>query len=358
MAHPVSAKQILALRLRSLRIDPIGTGDVAGTVRHLLATQAQDFGQAAWAIGLRSPGTGRSDVLAALERGEVVRSLPMRGTLHFVASEDLRWMLDLTAQRMLQSAGARFAALGLDRQTLDAAEGVTRAALAGGGSLSREEFMALLSANGIAPDGQRGYHVIFYLCQLAVICWGPPSGTQQAIVLVDEWIPATPDRDRDEALASFALRFFASHGPATERDLAWWTKLTLRDVRAAIASLGDRLTTLSHEGIDYLIATDALADGIPAAPRPAVQALPGFDEYLLGYQDRSLALETEHAWRIVPGNNGVFFPMIVSRGEVVGSWRRNPKTSIAEPDYFLRPTASQLVAFGRAAKKFERFTSG
>ena len=357
VSHPVSAKQILALRLRSQRIDPVGGADVVGTARHLLAMQAQDFAQALWAVGLRSAGTGRSDVLAALQRGELVRSLPMRGTLHFVASEDLRWMLDLTARRTLQAAATRFTALGLDQETLDAAERVTRAALAGGGSMSREEFMSLLTANGIAPDGQRGYHVIFYLCQLAVICWGPPSGTQQALVLVDEWIPASPERERDEALASFALRFFASHGPATERDFAWWTKLTLRDVRAAIAILGDRLTALTHEGSEYLIATDALADGIPSAPRAAVLTLPGFDEYLLGYQDRSLALETEHAWRIVPGNNGIFFPMIVSKGEVIGSWRRNPKTRLAEPDFFVEPGSPQLAAFDRAAKRYRVFQS-
>jgi hypothetical protein len=324
----------------------------------MLSLQAQDFAQALWAVGLRSRGATRGDVLAALTKGEVVRTLPMRGTLHLVAAEDLRWMLALTAERSLQSAATRFARLGLDRATLDRAEQVTRDALTGGNSLSRDEFMKLLASNGISPDGQRGYHVIFYLTQLALVCWGPPRGTQQALVLVDEWIPPTPKLDRAAALESFALRYCASHGPATERDFAWWTKLTLRDVRAAIASLGPRLTTLTLDGVDYFVATEALGGGIPSASRVSVHALPGFDEYLLGYQDRLLALDAEHAWRIVPGNNGVFFPMIVSNGRIIGAWRRNPKTGSIESEHFTEANPTQLAGFARAAKRYERFLGG
>lgn len=353
-----TAREMLRLRMFTQRIDPVGTADIVGTVGHLVAMQAQDFGQALWAVGARSERSTRSSVLAALARGEVVRSLPMRGTLHFVAPEDLRWILALTAERTLQSAATRFAGLGLDRATLDRAEHVARDALAGGGSLSRAEFMSLLAAHGIAPDGQRGYHIIFYLSQLALVCWGPPRGTQQALVLVDEWIPRAPERDRADAIESFALRYFASHGPATERDFAWWTKLTLRDVRAAIAGLGDGLTALALDGVDYLIATSALEDALSSRSRSAICALPGFDECFLGYQDRSLILEAEHSWRILPGSNGLFLPMIVSGGRVVGGWRRDPKTGIAEPDYFVDATPSELAGFSRAAKRYERFMAG
>jgi len=197
MAIEVGGREILRLREFTQRIDPVATGTVTETVRHLLATQAQDFGNALWAVGVRTKGSTRSDVLAALERGEIVRSLPMRGTLHFVAAEDLRWMLALTSARTLQGAKTRFENLGLDRATLERAAAITQRELSGG-AMSRDEFMRLLRSNGISPEGQRGYHVIFYLSQLSLVCWGPPSGTQQALVLVDDWIPAQtlPDRDR------------------------------------------------------------------------------------------------------------------------------------------------------------------
>jgi hypothetical protein len=360
MGIPVRAREIRALRLHSQLIEPIGTAGAADVVRHLLAIQAQDFGQALWAVGVRSKGAGRSDVIAALASGAVVRTLPMRGTLHFVASEDLRWMLTLTSARTIQSTATRFAQLGLDAATLDRAAALTLDALAGGGSLGRDEYLKMLSAGGVAPDGQRGYHIIFQLAQRAIVCWGPPAGTQQALVLVDDWIAPTPERDRAEALESFALRYFASHGPATERDFAWWTKLPLRDVRAAIAGLGAQLTALTLDGVDYLIPTSALGSaattgGVLAQPGASVFALPGFDEYLLGYQDRSLVLDDEHAWRIVPGNNGMFLPMIVSRGEIVGGWRRNSKTRAPEPEHFAEATPAQLAAFARAAKSYARF---
>jgi hypothetical protein len=355
-APTVTERELLRLREITQRIHPAAGGTVTETVRHLLAIQAQDFGNALWAVGLRTKDSTRSSVLAALDRGEVVRSLPMRGTLHFVAAEDLRWMLDLTSGRTLQGASARFRNLGLDHETLRRTESIARMALAGT-SMSREEFMALLERNGISPEGQRGYHVIFYLAQLGVVCWGPTSprqtsGTQQELVLLDDWIPASAPRERNAALAGFAERYFAGHGPATERDFAWWTKLTLKDVRAAIANCGTSLTELTCGGVSYWIATAELEAAELEAAEPeaaelaaaeagagevraagdsrarssdraaSVRVLPGFDEYLLGYQDRSLPLAAEHSQRIVPGNNGIFLPTIVAKGRIVGTWRR------------------------------------
>jgi hypothetical protein len=224
--------------------------------------------------------------------------------------------------------------------------------------MGRDEFLKMLEASGISPEGQRGYHVIFYLTQLSLVCWGPPSGTQQALVLVDDWIPAQRMPSRDDALAGLALRYFASHGPATERDFAWWTKLTLSDVRAAMALCGDRLTEIRCAGISYWIAGTELAAAAGQKPSVGVRVLAGFDEYLLGYQDRSLALPTEHAQRIVPGNNGIFLPMITSRGRVVGTWRRTPKsTTQIQADHFSDASAAAHASFARAAKAYGRFVA-
>jgi hypothetical protein len=356
MAMEVSARELLRLREFTQRISPVATGTVTETVRHLLAMQAQDFANALWAVGVRTRDATRSDVLAALESGEVVRSLPMRGTLHFMASEDLRWMLSLTSARTLQGAKTRFDNLGLDSATLERSARIVGKELAGG-AVGRDELMKLLAGNGISPEGQRGYHVIFYLTQLSLVCWGPPSGTQQALVLVDDWIPAQTLPAREVSLTQFASRFFASHGPATERDFAWWTKLTLKDVRAAMAACAGELTELSHDGTSYWIGTAELAAATGGRAGTGVHALPGFDEYLLGYQDRSLPLPTEHAQRIVPGNNGIFLPMITAKGRIVGTWRRTPKskTSAIEPEHFESATDAEHASFARAAKAYARF---
>jgi hypothetical protein len=356
----VTARDVLRSRQWSGRIDPLARGAVTDTVRHLLALQAQDFGQALWAVGSRTAGSTRSAVLAALASGEVVRTLPMRGTLHFVAAEDLAWMLDLTAPRMLQSVTTRFRALGLDAATLVRSEQVAVDALAGGNALSRDEFMKLLDANGISPEGQRGYHVIFYLNQRQILCWGPPSGTQQALVLVDEWISNRRSLDRDESLREIALRYFTGHGLATLRDFAWWTKLTLSDARAGIALAGDELEAMTLAGETYLASArewDAARDSNAGS---GIQVLAGFDEYLLAYQDRSLPLPAAHSQKIVPGNNGIFLPIIVAQGRVVGTWRRAAKaqTGAIEPEYFAAPSAALEKGVETAAKRYAEFARG
>jgi hypothetical protein len=351
-----SATDILRMRLSAQRLTT-PADDVRTVVRDLLALQAQDFAQGLWALGVRTASATRSDVLAALADGSIVRTLAMRGTLHFVQAIDLRWMLTVTAERTMRSAASRFATLGLDTSTFDHAEDTVRAAIGGGGSLGRAAFMALLERNGISCEGQRGYHIIFALIQRRLLCWGPPDGKGQALVLVDEWIAAQPERDREDALREFALRYFSGHGPASVRDFAWWTKLTLSDARAGLSAAAAELVELEYEG-ERLWTAPSIVD----APRASgtVLALPGFDEFLLGYTNRGLPLAPEHFERIVPGSNGIFLPIVVSAGRVSGSWRRAPGSQIAavEAVYFAATTTSERIGFDRAAQRYASFTLG
>ncbi|MEO7007307.1 MAG: winged helix DNA-binding domain-containing protein [Terrimesophilobacter sp.] len=358
MKVQIEKRELLRLRLASQLIAPTGdagTG-VAHIVRHVLALQAQNFGQGLWALGVRTPGVTRAQVLAELARGAVVRSWPMRGTLHLVAPQDLRWMLQLTAPRTLASAAARQRQLDLDHDVLDRSADLTRTELAGGGAATRTEFLAVLAHAGIATSGQRGYHIIWYLAQLGLICWGPPSHGAQAMVLLDEWAPATEEVPRDEALRRFAVGYFRGHGPATLRDFVWWSKLTVADARRGLAAARDELIAVRSGAADYY-----LSAGARAAPgtssQGAVHLLPGFDEFLLGYQDRSDALPPEHSNRIVPGGNGMFLPVIVSRGRVVGTWHRTLGTDAVEvsSEPFERLTAGESTGFARAAAAYATF---
>jgi hypothetical protein len=357
MAIEIEKAELLRLRLGSQRIaPPAESGGVAEVVRHLVAMQAQDFAQALWALGVRVPGTTREGVLAELARGTIVRSWPMRGTLHFVAPEDLRWILQLTVPRMLASVATRQRQLDLDQETLDRAANIARSELAGGGAISRIEFMTLLENAGITTTGQRGYHIIWYLSQIGLLCWGPPRGTGQAMVLLDEWAPATEELARGEALRRFALGYFRGHGPATLKDFAWWSKLTMADAKQGLTAARDQLVEVTCAEKSYwMSALQLKASG--ASSGGGVHALPGFDEYLLGYQDRSDALPTEYANRIVPGGNGIFLPVMLSRGLVVGTWRRTVSKAVvnvsAEP--FDELSAQDCAGFESAAKAFAVF---
>ena len=300
----------------------IGTGEVSRpveVVRRLLALQGQDFPGVKWSVGIRQAGATQGAVEAACDAGEIVRSWPLRGTLHLVAGEDLGWLLALTAPRAIASAAGRRAALGITEADIEKARETALSALAGRRILTRDALLAAFEAAGVSPAGQRAYHLLWYLAQTGTLVLGATDGRQQTFALLDDWVPEPRRLDRDEALAELALRYFRSHGPATAADLARWSGLTLGDVRRGIAICGTELTSLELDGVRYQIAPETLSNAAPAA---RVHLLPGFDEYLLGYGDRSAALAPEHAEAIVPGSNGMFKPTIVADGEVVGTWKR------------------------------------
>lgn len=327
-AHHMRAadRRIVRLRLSAQRITSNEFTSAAEVVRWMTAMQAQDLPGALWSVGLRLPGSTEADVNAALRDGTIVRSWPMRGTLHLVAPEDLRWMLSLTTERLVRLAAARRAALELDERRLERARDAVIEALSGGRALRRDAMYEVFDRAGIRPDGQRGYHVLWHLAQTGTLCFGPPDGKQQTFALFDEWITRSRDLPREEALGEFVLRYFRSHGPATIRDFAWWSSLTLADARIGLAIARGDLSTIERNGDELY-----LADGADPEPgRDGIRMLPGFDEYLLGYQDRTPQLAPEHADVVVPGKNGLFFPTIVRDGEVVGTWKRTRRTKGVE----------------------------
>ncbi|MEV4543371.1 winged helix DNA-binding domain-containing protein [Micromonospora echinaurantiaca] len=293
---------------------------VADVVQWFGAMQAQDLASGMWSLGVRLPGHDHAAVHAALERREALRTWPMRGTVHLVPPRDARWMLELTGVRSLAGAATRRAQLGLSEADAERAVEVLGGALAGGGRLTRAECLAALEAAGIGTSGQRGYHLLWYASVRGVTCLAPNVGTEQTFALLDEWAPRPHRLDRDEALAVLAHRYVQGHGPTTDREFAGWTGLTLTDARRGLAAAGDTLAEVRVDGTAMVV--DAALLDAPRAPLGDLLALPGFDEYLLGYKDRSLMLDPAHKDAIVPGGNGVFQATIVRDGRVVGTWKR------------------------------------
>jgi hypothetical protein len=319
----LTGDEALALRMTSLllREHPRGRPEnVAGVVEWFGAMQAQDVASGLWSLGVRLPARTVADVQAALERREALRTWPMRGTVHLVPPRDARWMLEVTGVRALAGAQRRRELLGLTEAEADRAADVLGTALAGGGRLTRAECLATLAAAGIDNAGQRGYHLLWYASQRGVTCIAPHVGTEQTFALLDEWAPDPHRPDRDEALGILTLRYFRSHGPSTRQDFAGWTGLTATDARRAITIAGDELATV-RMGETEAVLDAALLDA-PRQPLDDVLALPGFDEYLLGYKDRALMLDPAHKQAIIPGGNGVFRSTVVRGGRVVGTWKR------------------------------------
>jgi len=214
-------------------------------VAWLGALQAQDYAGALWSVGLRMQKATVQAIEQAIADRTIVRTWPMRGTLHFVAAQDVRWLLKLLTPRMIAQTAGRYRQLELDEAVFARSQELFASALEGGKQLTRDEMYQVLEQAGIPTAGQRGYHFLVRAAQDGLICFGPPSGKQQTFVLLDEWIPPTKPFARDEALAELTKRYFASHGPATLQDLMRWAGITASDgircLRSALLLLRPRV---------------------------------------------------------------------------------------------------------------------
>lgn len=326
-------RRIRAARMTSLLLDDrqIDRRTVTSVVEWFGAMQGQDLASVMWSLGLRT-GWTRDEVGAAFETGEILRTWPMRGTLHVLPGADARWMIRHLGARALRGAEARRQFLGLAEEDADRAAEVLRDALAGGGRMTRAECVAALESAGISGAGQRAYHLLWYTSQKGVTCVGPPRGKEQTFVLLDEFAPPGPDRDRPSALATIAARFVRSHAPVSVHDLARWADLTMADARAGLsAAEGVVARTMGGRElfITEVVLDAGLAEGVPTDPLPA-RALPGFDELVLGYRDRTAQLDPDHEQLVVPGGNGVFANTLLVDGRVVGTWKRRELTRTVE----------------------------
>jgi hypothetical protein len=325
----LSASDLLGLRLRSQLLAPPAdrahaeagpVERVAAVAAHMLALQAQDPVAGLWAVGARAPGVTRADVLSAYDDGRIIRSWPMRGTIHVVPAEDIGWLQGLTAARVLRGAERRREVLGLSLATLERMRELAVRALAGGRALTRRELLAVFEADGIVLETGWAYHAVWFLCQTGTLVFGPSAGPREwKLVLTDEWIPAPRRLDGDEALTELAARYLAGHGPASAQDLGWWTGLPLTVCRKAYALAADdgRATTVEADGAMWWLSPE-VADVGPAS-LPDLQLLPAFDELLLGYRDRSLSLDAAHVGFFM-SSNGIAVPIVTRAGRVVGKW--------------------------------------
>ncbi len=342
------------LRLRNQRIAQSTFGKPEQVVAWLGGLQGQDYAGAKWSIGLRLPGSTDATIEQAIAQRTLVRTWPMRGTLHVVAAADIHWMLALTAPRNLAASARRQQQLGLDDAVLGRCKALFAKALQGDKQLARDALYRLLERAGISVAGQRGYHILWRLALDGLICFGPMQGKQQTFALLDDWVPKTGKLARDEALAELAKRYFTSRGPATFQDYLWWSGLAAADARAGLEMVKPQLASASIRGQDYW-----LPQSLPHAQGKAraAHALPGFDEYLLGYKNRGAVLDAAHAGKVCPGGNGMFASTMLIQGRIVGTWRRTLKKNavaiVASPFSALNKT--QAALFADAARRYADF---
>ena len=315
----MTSRDVALLRLANQHIAASRWREPAEVLASLGAMQAQDYLGTLWAIGLRLPAATETQIERAIANGTIIRTWPLRSTLHFVAAADAHWLLEFLGPRMVAAAGSRHEQLGLDKPVLARIRKVLVKTLQGHQQLTRDEIYSLLKGVGISVEGQRGYHILWRMGVDRVICFGPRRGKQQTFTLLEEWAPKVRALEPEVALAELTLRYFKGHGPATVPDFVWWSGLKVSDAKNGLAMVSSQLESLTVNDQLYWMHPDIPPLGKKTA---MVNLLPGFDEYLLGYRDRTATLDPLHAQKIQPGSNGMFASTIVVNEKVAGTWRR------------------------------------
>jgi hypothetical protein len=341
---------ISQIRLANQRIITTDLTTPKAVVAHMGALQAQDYAMSKWAVGLRLPPATDGLIEAALDAGELVRTHVLRPTWHLVAAEDVRWMLKLTAPHIHATMKAMNVGLKLDADVFQKSNKIIEKTLANNNHLTREELMAVLAKSGIIADKSRAAHLMFNAELAAIVCNGVIKGKQHTYALMDEKVPKGLTFTREEALWALAQRYFNSHAPATLQDFQWWSGLPMGDARKGIEALKSDFVSEKINNQTYYFKPQNQA----AQPTASIHFLPAFDEFLVSYKDRSASIEP-HLKDLAMTSNGIFKPVIVVNGQVIGVWKREIKKNalLIDCQYFNPKitlpkdiAAAQLKPFG------------
>lgn len=280
-AHSCQPADVISQRLSTQRLTAAPFEDPVEAVRLLLCAQAQDPPLARYSLGLRTANPTDTSVQAALDEGRLVRTHILRPTWHFVAAEDLRWILDLTSAKVESSLAGRNRQLGVDPPTIERAHGELSETLEGRAFQTADQIKERFASVGLPERGEIVRHLLLLAELRGLVCSGPLQDSVHTYGLVDELVPPAAPLDRGDAIRRFVHRFFSGHGPASEHDLRRWTTLTLKEIRGGLADVGDGLATVTCS--ETLLWFDpATSQSGPVRRRVAL--LPTFDESFLVYR--------------------------------------------------------------------------
>ena len=347
--------RIVRRRLRTQRLTGAGFARPEDAVGWLGAVQAQDYGPAKWAVGMRLRRPRDADLEQAFAAGTILRTHVLRPTWHFVLPADIRWLLTATAPRVQAASAGRYRQLGLDAATLRRSEQAITAALRGGNQLTRKQLGEALVAAGVGVDGQRLPHILSNAELQALTCSGPRHGLQHTYMLLEERAPDAIDLPRDEALAELARRYFTSHGPATAKDFGTWASLTLAEVKASVERAGPALRREELDGLVFWSAADD-SGRARALRSPVVRLVQGYDEYIMGYTEtKRVLVRPGAAWE--PAARPVSNLVVLLDGRVAGFWKRVFKRDVVVVEAALDESfgAASMPALEAEATRYGEF---
>ncbi|MDU1906211.1 MAG: winged helix DNA-binding domain-containing protein [Dysgonomonas sp.] len=350
-------QKIIASRLNNHKLTTANpeTLTPGSIVSWMGAIQAQDFNMGKWAIGARLPKVPDRMIEDSLNKGEIIQTHILRPTWHFVAAEDIHWMLELSAPRVKVSIRSYDKELELIPEFLHKAYSLITKELQKGQHLTRVEMSAKFAEAGIEITDTRLKHIMFHAELEGIVCNGTVVNKKQTYCLLEEKVKKTGSLSREEALEKLARKYFQSHSPATFQDFLWWSGLTTREARLGMELIRHDFWIENIDGQEYWFKNSQ-----PEFPINAnqIHLLPAFDEYFVSYKDRKHILTTEHHKKVIV-SNGVFRPMIIKGGEIIGTWKRVVRKHkiTAEPELFSKQSNKTIGLIEKAAAEYELFNS-
>lgn len=348
----MTGPNIPIMRLQSQQLDCHQFKKPEEIIAWFGGVQAQDYPGAKWAIAGRLKNCTDADIESTFAEKKFVRTWAMRGTLHFVTASDIRWILELLAPRIIARNARRYKELELDEEILKRSNKIIKNALQDGQRLNRRELLAVLNENGIYIEGQRAPYMLQRASLDGLICQrGMHSNNNPIFISMDE-LPKTKALTRHKSLAELARRYFTSHGPATIQDFTWWSGLLSEDAKAGLEAVKSSLDSETIENKIYWYSPSKQAMQHSSS---RVHLLPGFDEYMVGYKDRSSLLEKVHSKN--EGIENIMYPTIAIDGQIVGTWKRrfskNEVIVELKPSVTLNPAESHIL--DEVAHRFGEF---
>lgn len=326
-----------------------------GLVSWMGAMQAQDFNMAKWAIAIRLDSCTEQEVEDAFNRGDFLRTHIMRPTWHFVSSEDIRWLLKLTGNR-IKMAWKYATDLKIEEQELTKCYRLLEKALRDNNHQTKEELTKLFEQEGLGATPRHIYHFMMWAEAEGIICSGALKGKKQTYALLEERAPQTRDIHKYEALALLARQYLKSHSPATLQDFIWWSGLTIKECRHAFGLIENELIK-DHFDSTELYIHETYKEPI-SLDNDVFHFLPSYDEYLISYKNRTNVLDFEHHSKAF-NNYGIFQPVILYNGHVVGNWKKIKKVKRIDVDITFWDTKHKVKKelLIQAEEKFQNYNN-
>ena len=344
----MKAKELLQLRLVNQGLTSAEFETCADVVSHFGAMQSQDYAMAKWAIGMRMQQASDADIEMCVNAGAIVRTHILRPTWHFVGSKDIRWMMELSAPNVKKATRYVDKQVGLTDEVFKKAWKIIEVELKHEDNLTKEDLMDRLAKKKITINNLLATQILIRAELEMRLCNGVKKEKKVTYSLFDKRVPHAEKISKDESLVKLASVYFKSRGPATANDFAWWSGLSLADVKLGISGLGDNLKSASIDGSDYFYFENT------HYPQKKISALlPAYDEYMVGYSEgRDIAFPPDIDKALL--GNGIFKPIVLCDNKIVGTWKKMNKEPFAEIQFLNEPRKHKVMSALQAFKLYLR----